>query len=281
MLFILFIVVLIALAYLAVVVRAVERRRLHTTMRGIGYDALDELGISVLAVDGLVEGQLEALLSVEYPRYEVVIALAGDRPESTLTRCIEQYRLIKVEYHPTGELPVQGVRALYRSRKRRFRRLVVLDLKVDVPRVLRLNAAADVATYEYLLPVACGAKLASGAIELLISELDTLREESFEQVRTIVGRRATLYVRSSVVAAGGFGSLSHRLMGRKLATPIFESPRRRISPWRILGWGAALLLCFVLVGVLLRLVWWVIVAVVVTGLLLLLIGVRLKQLARF
>ena len=44
-----------------------------------------------------------------------------------------RYRMIRVEYALSEELPVTGVRALGRSRKRRFRRLVLVDRAQDTP----------------------------------------------------------------------------------------------------------------------------------------------------
>ena len=280
-LFIMVVVLLIALSILVLVGRAIERRRLQAMMHGVRYDTLEELGISVLAVDGVDRRQLVELLEVEYPYYEVVVALAGDAAEERRRELIEHYHLIRVDYHPTGDLRVEGVRGLYRSRKRRFRRLVLLDLSEGLSLPLRLNAAADVAAYEYLLPLRRGVRLRAGVVELLVGELGTLREESFEPIRSAEGCRTALYVRSSVIGAGGFGHKGGRLLGRRLSMPIFESRSSRGGLRRLVGWGVVLLVGWLVVGFWAGWAWWFVVSLFLTGGVVLLVAVRLRQMARY
>lgn len=107
--------------------------------------------------------QLENLLSSEYSRYEVVAVLDSRRQVAEFGALAARYRMIRVEWVSTGELEVTGVRALGRSRKRCFRRLVLVDRVFDGA-AGDLDAAAAVATYDYLLPVGTGQRLLPGAV---------------------------------------------------------------------------------------------------------------------
>ncbi len=261
---------------LALVVRSMTACRLADRMAGVRSDAPDQLGISLLVVDGVDLRQLSRLLAVEYARYEVVVAADMAQVGDRFTELVATYRLIRVEYRPTGDLPVAGVRGLYRSRKRRFRRLVLLDLVGA--RIERLNGAADVAAYDYLLPVNRRAVLVQGVVERLIVLIGSA-PQGCDLLRSTVGERTFLCAREAVVRAGGFAHYPAWRTGRLLHAPILvaadEAAARRRRYWPLV-----VLLPIVLVGVLAACHWWVAAAVGVTWLLLFVVAVRVGQLTR-
>ncbi|MBR1994382.1 MAG: hypothetical protein IJ990_02440 [Alistipes sp.] len=272
--------VLLLVGYLWMAAHDHLRRRWLRLQHGVLYDAIEQIGISALVVDRCTLQRLDALLAVEYPRYEVILTLRRARDPILFEELLDRFRLIRVEYTPSGELPVAGVVGLYRSRKRRFRRLVLLDIEPRLARNERLNAAADVATYEYLLPIPSGATLRVGAVEGLACAVDRLQGVSFDRLRSWVGLPARLEVRASVVAAGGFRRLPWRLSGRWLPGPIFSSP----ALWR--RWACLLGRLFG-VGVLAAVwvadpqAWWQVIAVGITCLWVEMVQIYLRQLARF
>lgn len=272
--------VLVSVGYLWMAAQDYLRRRWLRLQHGVLYDAIEQIGISALVVDRCTLQRLDALLAVEYPRYEVILTLRRERDPILFDELLDRFRLIRVEYTPSGELPVAGVRGLYRSRKRRFRRLVLLDIEPRLSRNERLNAAADVATYEYLLPIPSGATLRVGAVEGLACAVDRLQGVSFDRLRSWIGLPARLEVRRAVVAAGGFRRLPWWLSGRWLPGPIFSSPAARWRWIRLLG-----RICGI--GVLAALwlsdsrTWWSVAAVGVTFLWVEMVQIYLRQLARF
>lgn len=262
---------------LTLVRRSVERLRLAGRMRGVQGDAPDRVGISLLLTEGTDTEQLIELLSVEYARYEVIVLLDRLREGELFAELVARYHLIRVEYLPSGELPVEEVVGLYRSRKRRFRRLVLLDAVAVTP-ALRRNAAADVAVGEYLLPVRSDERLVEGIIERLAALLgNSLAPPSL--LRTTVGARAVLCSREAVVAHGGFAHYPHAWQGTLLHAPILLPAAQReafvLRPFVLLGLAVA-----VVVALLLHRAWWWALVATLIPLLCLLTAVRIAQLIR-
>ena len=172
-----------ACALLLAVLRARDRRLLVAAARTAYSDAPDGIGISVLCSGVTDPAQLENLLSPEYSRYEVVVVLDSRRQAAEFGALVARYRMIRVEWTFAGELEVTGVRALGRSRKRCFRRLVLVDRVFDGA-AGDLDAAAAVATYDYLLPVGRGQCLLPGTVERLVAELGSEPPGSLDLVRS-------------------------------------------------------------------------------------------------
>ena len=158
--------------------------------------------------------------------------------------CIrDSYRMIRVEWVCSGELEVSGVRALGRSRRRCFRRLVLVDRAQD-SEAGDFDAAASVATYDYLLPVRAGCFLLPGSVERLVAELGEGRPGSLDLIRSPLGEPAALLSREAVVAAGGFGMRPlrgiPRCRRRMLWEPLLAAPRSGVRmPGRLRGLAAA------------------------------------------
>ena len=91
------------------------------------------------------------------------------------------------------------------------------------------DAAASVATYDYLLPVRAGCFLLPGSVERLVAELGEGRPGSLDLIRSPLGEPAALLSREAVVAAGGFGMRPlrgiPRCRRRMLWEPLLAAPR--------------------------------------------------------
>ena len=122
-----------ALALLWLVVRGHNKRLLLAGSHAVASDTPGGIGISVLCSGVHAQEQVENLLSAEYAHYEVIVVLDSLRYPVEFAAFTARYRMIRVEYALSEELPVTGVRALGRSRKRRFRRLVLVDRAQDTP----------------------------------------------------------------------------------------------------------------------------------------------------
>ena len=191
-------------ALLPLISRARSKRLLLNAVRRASSDAPDGIGISVLCSGVTDAAQIENLLSPEYSRYEVIVVLDARRHAAEFAALTARYHMIRVEWVCSGELEVSGVRALGRSRRRCFRRLVLVDRAQD-SEAGDFDAAASVATYDYLLPVRAGCFLLPGSVERLVAELGEGRPGSLDLIRSPLGEPAALLSREAVVAAGGFG----------------------------------------------------------------------------
>lgn len=231
---------------LGLVERGARKRRLLAAPGGIGCDAPEEFGISVLCCGTCDAEQIAALMSEECARYEVVVAIDALRRPAEFEALAARYCMTRVEWRGSDELPVSGIRAVGRSRKRRYRRLVLVDRAQGTPEG-DLNAAAAVATYDYLLPLDCGQRLLPDAVARLVAELGGEPAGRLALIGTRIGVPAMLVSREAVIAAGGFtprlaGSIPRR-QRRWLWEPLVRTagaPRRRPGwVWPVAGLGAA------------------------------------------
>ena len=198
-----------ALALLWLVVRGHNKRLLLAGSHAVASDTPGGIGISVLCSGVHAQEQVENLLSAEYAHYEVIVVLDSLRYPVEFAAFTARYRMIRVEYALSEELPVTGVRALGRSRKRRFRRLV--------------------AAYDYVLPVREGQFLLPDAVVRLVAEVGARGVGGCDCVRARIGEPAVLLSREAVVAAGGFARRPGKAVPwrrrRSLWEPVFYTPQ--------------------------------------------------------
>ena len=178
-----------ALALLWLVVRGHNKRLLLAGSHAVASDTPGGIGISVLCSGVHAQEQVENLLSAEYAHYEVIVVLDSLRYPVEFAAFTARYRMIRVEYALSEELPVTGVRALGRSRKRRFRRLVLVDRAQDTP-AGDFDAAAEVAAYDYVLPVREGQFLLPDAVVRLVAEVGARGVGGCDCVRARIGEPA-------------------------------------------------------------------------------------------
>lgn len=141
--------VCLVLAGVARMFGATRRVRLdgeRLTLRGNPYA---ETGISVVVAGPQSPYQVERRLSENYVHYEVI--LATDFETDPFSReLLKKYSLIKTDRTPTANPGSADVRGVYRSRQRRYRRLVVVDCRADsVPE--GFNCGMDAASYEHVV----------------------------------------------------------------------------------------------------------------------------------
>lgn len=259
--------------------RAAQRRAWLDRMQGARNGTLG-VGISALVSSGVTAERCARLLGIEYAMFEVVVVVNGLRDVVVVEQLCTRYHLIRVEYHPSGELPVRGVVGLYRSRMRRFRRLVVVDCRMP-GLAASLDAAADVASYDYLLPLRSEEYPLVGAVERLAMEVALHPLDRVDQICYLPALHVVLWRRVALVRIGGFARLSMFPMMRTRCLMAWIGPTRRMQRrrWRSLAvygvlWALAAL-AIGLVGVSwLRSAWWLMMLVWV-----LLCWLRVRQIA--
>ena len=130
-----------------------------------GSDPLGEPGVSLLVDFDTDEQTLESLLSLDYLRYEVIVA--GDvATDSRLAWVVRRYAMIEVSERVDGE-GLHHPRRLFRSRRRSYRRLVVVD--TDSPIVAgRMDCALSVRTFDRVVVVERGVRLLPDALRVLV-----------------------------------------------------------------------------------------------------------------
>ncbi len=139
--------VCLVLAGVARMFGATRRARIdgeRLTLRGNPYA---ETGISVVVAGPQSPYQVERRLSENYVHYEVI--LATDFETDPFGReLLKKYSLIKTDRTPTANPGSADIRGVYRSRQRRYRRLVVVDCRADSVSQ-GFNCGMDAASYEH------------------------------------------------------------------------------------------------------------------------------------
>ena len=166
------------------IVRGGDRNRLFESSRGKAWSGGGRIGISLLCRDCGEEERLGSLLSVEYADYEVVVVADSQREPESLQSAIRRYQMVAVDGRISGEGNAPRVRRMYRSAKRSYRRLILLDV-ATTGRRSDLDVAYEVATYDFLLPLWGDELLASGAVERIVAELSAM--DSPEDRVVVVG----------------------------------------------------------------------------------------------
>ncbi len=208
-------------AVLALAMRARNARRLAMGRHGAALAASDGPGISVLCSGVRRPAQLENLLATELVRYEVVAAVDAAHYPACFEMLVGRYRMIRVEYVPSDEFPACGVRSVWRSRKRCYRRLVLLDRAATTPEE-DFDAAASVAAYDWLAPVRGSESMVPGAMERLAEVLDGAEPGKIGAVRSWPGEADAVVQREVVAAAGGFGAQPGRHVPRGRRRTLWE-----------------------------------------------------------
>ena len=85
---------------------------------------------------------VRSLLSIQYVNYEVLLINDGSTDDS-LEKLIEAYALTKVNYVFDQKLPTENIRAVYKSTKPAFKRLLVID-KVNGGKADALNLGLNI-----------------------------------------------------------------------------------------------------------------------------------------
>ena len=257
----------VAGAFVALVriVCAADKRLLLAETRGMLCDAPDGRGISVLCSGVAGVEEVRRLLDEGYPRYEAVVVLDSVRRPEAFAAVLAEFHLIDVNYDPADDLPAEGVRGLYRSRKRCYRRLVVVDKAFTSCRA-DFDAAVGVAIYDYVLPLRPGIRMMPFCIGRLAIELSLEPAGAVELVRSPVGEPLLLVAREAAVAAGGFGPDLVRSIPRSRRRTLYEPFLRAAKPSvrrPVLRRGAALLLAACIAATAAA-GWWEVCAVLLT-----------------
>ncbi len=164
-------------------------------------NASPRLRISVVSAQGRGVNYVASLLKSESTAYEVIIVDDFSQKESTLREIIQYFGLFKVSYSTCGELPTGAIHSMYRSHKRLFSKVVIVDTphsKEYTP----FEVGAVVSRYNYNLQLRSPRPLRSRAIEHLLLELACRPEGSVEQITSLLGERIKLICREAALPEG-------------------------------------------------------------------------------
>lgn len=202
----------VALLRAARIARAVGRHDMLAPDTAGCCESLGFVGISAVCSGVQSIEHIEHLLGVEYDRYELIVVLDARLAPDAFRNIATRYGLIRVNGFDSDELPSAEVRALYRSRRRSYRRLVLVDRPALSP-YEDLNAGTSVASYDYIMPVGGSLRLMPDAVETAAAAISAapLRPEL---LRTTVGAPCRIFRRDAVIRPGGFSPRTSRAIPR-------------------------------------------------------------------
>ena len=131
-----------------------------------GIDPLGEPGVSLLVDWDGDPRALEQLLALDYLRYEVVV-VGNVQSDGRLARLAERYAMIEMGAPVVEESLQHSPRRLYRSRRRSYRRLIVVDTGAEAV-AERMDCALAVRSYDLVVAVERGVRLAADALRVLV-----------------------------------------------------------------------------------------------------------------
>ena len=164
--------------------------------------------------------QIENLLHTEYNRYEILAVIDSRLYPDIFYSIVKQYGLIRVNTIVSDELSNTHIRALYRSRQRRFRRLVLLDEAYTSP-YNSLDCATLVASYEYIIPLTASMRLREHAIEYASILISENRERAIVAIHSSADDECYIIKREYIISHDGF---SATLFHDVPATQILSTP---------------------------------------------------------
>ncbi len=133
---------------------AARRRKVDMLLRdGMLAESDDRhrVGISEVIFGRLSMEELEERLSVDYPYVELIWVVDLTRQKDA-EELLSRYNTIPMDLRTCEGLPCRGVRRIYRSRSRRYKRLVIIDS--ESPSVADgFNCAVEAASYDLILPM--------------------------------------------------------------------------------------------------------------------------------
>lgn len=147
---------------------------------------IGHIGVSAVVEYPETPAPLVALLEEEYPRSEAIVITDLQQTLSPFVELIKRYHLIAVNHSH-----LSGVRALYRSRHRAYRRAVVVDLPVEYcDRASYIGRA--VASYDYILYLQGESIVEHDAITYCANVAATQSLERALSLQSLVGTGACL-----------------------------------------------------------------------------------------
>lgn len=111
-------------------------------------------GISIIAPayneQTTIIDNIDSLLGVDYPRFEVVIVNDGSK-DATLDKLIEHYELVEVPFAYIERIKTKPFRRVLKSQNPEFSKLIVVDKENGGTKADASNAGINAASYPYFI----------------------------------------------------------------------------------------------------------------------------------
>jgi hypothetical protein len=176
--------------------------------------AIGNVGISVIVEYPKTIEPLIAILEERYPRSEAIVVVDMQHSDSPFEVLISQFQLVKVCHNPST-----NIRALYRSRCRVFRRVVVVDLPMQ-HRSEALGAAREIASFGYIIRLRGEICVARNTLSYCANLISSYPLTESLLLATIIGAEVVLE-RTDSSHAQRLKLVSDRVLAWRRVAPLF------------------------------------------------------------
>lgn len=144
------------------------------------------IGISVIVSGYDSRQSIQQWLSIDYARYEVIIICDFTR-QPAATELLSLYTLTRVDHSATGELTYFAPRALYRSKERRYNKLIVID-RCSTTLSDDFNCGTELCSHPYVIAMNRWSMLHDDALHRLALEI---QENTERHIYAVGGFRSS------------------------------------------------------------------------------------------
>jgi cellulose synthase/poly-beta-1,6-N-acetylglucosamine synthase-like glycosyltransferase len=158
--FVFFYSLALILSYITLMVLSFSSQKRQKTFFSLPYvkkmltDSPYTPGISIVAPayneEKTILDNVHSLLSVDYPKFEVVIVNDGST-DSTLEKLIDEFELVQVPFAYRERVKSEPVRRVFQSKNKNYDKLTVVDKKNGGTKADASNAGVNVAKYPYFI----------------------------------------------------------------------------------------------------------------------------------
>lgn len=187
-----------------------KRADIKPIREGIGH-----IGISAIVEYPDTTAPLLSLLDEEYPHCEAIIVTDLQCNNASFGALIRQFRLTKVNH-----THLKGVRALYRSRHKMFRRVVMIDMPKK-HRSLATKIVKKVASFDYILHLQGECQVSHNILTYCANIIAMHPTTKAIELESIIGANARLERSDIFARKRSVRLLCNRALAWKNSSPAF------------------------------------------------------------
>lgn len=204
-LFLLYLTITIVLVLIRTRREAIAIKRQHYIERCTSNDTatIDFLGCSIICTYVEDIKHIELLLTSNFYRSEVILSLNSTNQRELFHSIIKKYKLVEVNNSFPQEITSSPIIALYRSRQRGYRRLIVVDSSTS-DQYEALNIALNISSYDYIIPIPMATYLRPNAISAIAISLSLDQNLNPELIYCKTATPCYIFHRDALIDRGGF-----------------------------------------------------------------------------
>lgn len=195
------IIIAVAVAIYLYSQNELHKEKLRALIKNID-DLSPRLRISVVVRGVKGVGYISSLLRSESTSYQIVVVADYSKNIALLSEITHHFGLFAVSYTDSDKIQAGAIRTLYRSHRRLYSRVVLVD-SPDSRNYTPFEVGAVASDFNYNLQLYSARTLRPEAIHYLLVELSMRHEGSVEKITSRIGERFKLVLREAALPQKG------------------------------------------------------------------------------